>query len=260
MTSTERLHPELHDASASAAGAFRSILFPNGDAVPDSVPQPDCFPDLNLDQVVAAIVAGRDEYELTPFFHLPLSDVETVCYRQQVFQDFEAEEVTAAVRAFAEEMRRTRSYLTLAHKQHYKPEKQRWFLDQAASIPQHAFLKHIETPQGTALAMLCLRPVKSHGANFYLIGGRKLDGVLQTLSMPPGLRVSIYSSPEQGSGGEIDNIPLGAAFLASAAHTPIGMDEVVRSVARHRLRQGKLPGAAEFGPFLHLARAEGAGG
>jgi len=78
--------------------------------------------------------------------------------------------------------------------------KQRWFLDQAASIPQHAFLKHIETPQGTALAMLCLRPVKSHGANFYLIGGRKLDGVLQTLSMPPGLRVSIYSSPEQGSG------------------------------------------------------------
>lgn len=61
------------------------------------------------------------------------------------------------------------------------------------------------------------------------------------------------------SGGEIGNIALSAAFLASAAHTPIGMDEVVRSIARHRLRQGKLPGAAEFGPFLHLARAEGAG-
>src|SRR5581483_2665034 len=158
MTSTERLHPELHDSTAPA-DAFRSILFPNGDAVPDSVRQPDCFPDLNLDQVVDAIVAGRDEYELTPFFHLPLSDAETVCYRQQVFQDFGAEEAAAAVRAFAEEMRRTRSYLTLAHKQHYKPEKQRWFLDAAASY-RHALATlatALEQAELSSVGLRCLR-------------------------------------------------------------------------------------------------------
>ncbi|MGC2697585.1 MAG: HAMP domain-containing sensor histidine kinase [Candidatus Angelobacter sp.] len=78
--------------------------------------------------------------------------------------------------------------------------KQRWFLDRPAPLPQGAFLKHMETPQGSVLAMLCLRPVRIHELSFYLIGGRKLDAVLQTLSPPAGLRVSIYSAPEQGAG------------------------------------------------------------
>ncbi len=77
--------------------------------------------------------------------------------------------------------------------------KQRWFLDPPAPRPQQAFLRHVETPQGSVLALLCLRPVHTHGADFYLIGGRKLDlAVLQSLSPPEGLRVSIYSAPEQG--------------------------------------------------------------
>ncbi len=78
--------------------------------------------------------------------------------------------------------------------------KERWFLDRSGPLPEKAFLKHVETAQGTVLAMLCLRPVRTHGLNFYLIGGRKLDAVLQALSAPEGLRVSIFSAPEQGQG------------------------------------------------------------
>ena len=78
--------------------------------------------------------------------------------------------------------------------------KQRWFLDRSAPLPQQAFLKHVETPQGSVLAMLCFRPVRVHGLNFYLIGGRKLDVVVRSLSAPEGLRVAIYSAPEQGPG------------------------------------------------------------
>ena len=78
--------------------------------------------------------------------------------------------------------------------------KQRWFLDHQGPQPQQAFLKHLDTPNGIVLAMLCLRPVTTHGASYYLIGGRKLDAVVQTLSPPAGLRVSIYSAPEQGQG------------------------------------------------------------
>lgn len=90
--------------------------------------------------------------------------------------------------------------------------KQRWFLDRPGPLPQEAFLRHVETPQGAVLAMLCVRPVKTHGADYYLIGGRKLDSVVQTLTTPPGLRVSIYSAPEQGQpeilGPTKDSLPL----------------------------------------------------
>src|SRR5262249_5474458 len=77
--------------------------------------------------------------------------------------------------------------------------KQRWFLDTSSPMPRQAFLKHVETAQGTKLALLCLRTVRTQNVNYYLIGGKTLDSVLQSLSPPEGLRVSIYSVPEQGS-------------------------------------------------------------
>src|SRR6202020_248898 len=58
--------------------------------------------------------------------------------------------------------------------------KERWFLDLPWPLPQQAFLKHIETPHGSGLAMICFRPVHVHGVNFSSIGGRNLDAVLQS--------------------------------------------------------------------------------
>jgi signal transduction histidine kinase len=87
--------------------------------------------------------------------------------------------------------------------------KETWFLQ--SPLPAQAFLKHLETSQGTVLALVCVRPVRTHGANFYLIGGRKLDLVLQALAPPEGVHVSIYSAPEQGPGelmgGTADGVP-----------------------------------------------------
>jgi len=94
--------------------------------------------------------------------------------------------------------------------------KQRWFLDAGGPVPTDAFLRHVETPQGIALAMLCIRPVKTHGANYYLIGGRKLEAVLQALSPPPGLRFSIYSAPEKAPGE-----------LLGPGRSNIGLDKVM---------------------------------
>jgi signal transduction histidine kinase len=76
--------------------------------------------------------------------------------------------------------------------------KQRWFLEPPEPRPQEAFLRHVETPDGSELALICLRPVHTHGPDFYLVGGRKLDAVRDSLAPPEGLRVSIYSAPEQG--------------------------------------------------------------
>jgi signal transduction histidine kinase len=82
--------------------------------------------------------------------------------------------------------------------------KQRWFLDRPGPLTQQAFLKHVETPQGSDLALLCIRPVRTQSASYYLVGGRKLNAVLQALTPPQGLRVAVYSAPEQGQGGLLE--------------------------------------------------------
>lgn len=87
---------------------FTSVLVGGRRETPAVDDEPAAFHDLNLDQVVAAITAGRDEYDLKPFFHATSRDVDAVTYRHEVFRDLESAATNAAVRAFADEMRRAR--------------------------------------------------------------------------------------------------------------------------------------------------------
>jgi hypothetical protein len=92
--------------------------------------------------------------------------------------------------------------ISSAHWQARFGYKQHWFLEQGLAIPQTAFLRQVETPDGNVLGILSLRAVKIRGANYYVLGGRRLDApFLQGLSVPSGMRVLIYSVPEQGTGG-----------------------------------------------------------
>ncbi len=115
--------------------SFRSILFPPGDTTLDNLQseEPLHFRDLNLDQVVATITAGRDEYHLKPFYYTPLHHPEAIQYRQAILRDLERPLVVAAVRAFAEKMRAMRDALAQSQKAHYLPQRERWFLDAAAT-------------------------------------------------------------------------------------------------------------------------------
>ncbi len=91
---------------------FRSILFDHSPGPLDDVSAPAYFTDLNLDQVERALVAGRDDYRLEPYFRTPLVDPELVQYRQEVFADLERRPVRAALDAFAaamDEVRRCRA-------------------------------------------------------------------------------------------------------------------------------------------------------
>jgi DNA mismatch repair protein MutS len=131
MTETQRLDlgPEHHPTAD--ARPFRSVLFDEEPVDLGPATEPDFFGDLHLDQVVESVLAGRDEYELWPFFYRPLRDVDTVEYRHEVFRDLEKSEVRAAVKTFADGMQQVRRYLTLTEKQHYRYETERWFLDAA---------------------------------------------------------------------------------------------------------------------------------
>lgn len=112
--------------------AFASVLLPDGaPAAEDAVAAPACLTDLNLDQVFDAILDGRDEYRLAPFLQRPLADVEQVAYRHEVLRDLERAPVAAAVAAFAQAMRATRSALGQARQLHYRHERQARLLQAA---------------------------------------------------------------------------------------------------------------------------------
>ncbi|MFR0656917.1 hypothetical protein SB719_20440, partial [Pantoea sp. SIMBA_079] len=58
-----------------------SILFassPNEPAIELVEVEPDAFGDLNLDRLVADLTAGRDQYELRPYFFTPLTSAAAV--------------------------------------------------------------------------------------------------------------------------------------------------------------------------------------
>ena len=97
---------------------------------------PAFFGDLHLDQILASLTDGREEYELAPFFYRPLHSVESVRYRHHVLRDLERDDVIAAVRAFADGMTQMRKHLALADKLHYARQQQRWFLERGLGLLQ----------------------------------------------------------------------------------------------------------------------------
>jgi DNA mismatch repair protein MutS len=110
---------------------FQSILFeqPGGGATVEGLPEPDFFVDLNLDQVLESMTLGREDYELKPFFYVPLHEVAAVRYRHEVLRDLERGEVLESITTFAETMQRMRDHLAQVEKLHYPLQRQAWFLD-----------------------------------------------------------------------------------------------------------------------------------
>ena len=110
---------------------FHSILFEKNqnDVKKERLEQPDFFTDLNLDQVIDAITASKQEYDLKPFFYRPLRDVDTIHYRHEIMRELENESLLEHIKSFAEKMIVMRRYLGLADKLYYKYNKEGWFLE-----------------------------------------------------------------------------------------------------------------------------------
>lgn len=89
--------------------------------------------DLNLDQVVDAVTAGRDGYDLKPFFRTPLRSADAIAYRHEVFRDLEATAALTAVREFADGMAGARERLARAAEHRDPHERERWRLDAACA-------------------------------------------------------------------------------------------------------------------------------
>src|SRR6266702_554803 len=81
---------------------FHSILFERTEDIiqQETLEAPDFFVDLNLDQIIDAITAGRQEYNLKPFFYTSLHDIDAITYRHEILRELD-----------------------------YTSQKQRWFVD-----------------------------------------------------------------------------------------------------------------------------------
>jgi len=110
---------------------FHSILFetPEDRIGDNTLEAPAFFVDLNCDQIVAAITAGKEEYNLKPFFYARLHRASAIKYRHEVMQDFENASLHQRVNSFTQTMREIREYLLRVQKLHYKEQQQAWFLD-----------------------------------------------------------------------------------------------------------------------------------
>jgi hypothetical protein len=127
--------PRIIDDTVTETGpnqmTFHSILFPSAeDGIgTDTVETPEFFADLNLDQIVAAVTSGKDEYNITPFFYVPLHDVDAVTFRHEVMRDLEDTRLFGDIKAFADSMHAVRAHLGELEKRYYEHQKERWFLD-----------------------------------------------------------------------------------------------------------------------------------
>jgi len=92
---------------------------------------PEYFADLHLDDIVSSVTAGREAYQLAPFFYCPVQDSVTLVYRHEVFLDLEDKELSELVGTFARKMHTVRERLANAAKVYYGYERQRLFLDAA---------------------------------------------------------------------------------------------------------------------------------
>ncbi|UCC16957.1 MAG: hypothetical protein JSU58_11475 [Dehalococcoidales bacterium] len=109
---------------------FESILFETIEDRPAIKPElPDFFIDLNLDQIVEAIVKDKEEYDLKPFFWHSLKRRSAIEYRHEVMRELERQELTQIIEDFAKRMRTMRDYLMRNNRLSYYLQKQRWFLD-----------------------------------------------------------------------------------------------------------------------------------
>jgi DNA mismatch repair protein MutS len=112
---------------------FHSILFDEpGYAGLAERQEPAFFADLNLDQVIRSITAGRDEYDLRAFFYTPLKHVGAVIYRHEILRDLEGRDLFEQVRSFARQMQVMRRCLAQAAELRHRYQKRRWLLDAAA--------------------------------------------------------------------------------------------------------------------------------
>jgi len=113
-----------------------SLLFTEGSGAREAGKRDDdrsFARDLNVDQIVAAIAADRDERDLiTETLYGHLRDAGTVRYRQEFFRDLDDPAVLGKIQRFSDRMAEVRAHLGQLESMRYRYQREGWLLDAAA--------------------------------------------------------------------------------------------------------------------------------
>ncbi|WP_198302331.1 DNA mismatch repair protein MutS [Bosea sp. AS-1] len=179
-----RPRPETTDRGV---GAFTTILFPPGLETlrAERSEEPECFVDLNLDQVVASAVAKRDEDVLRPIFYSPCRNEGVVRYRQAVFADLERPEIFAIFPLFGDAMRSVHANLHYAGEISTRSHRNTVIL-RAAGLYCEAISAFLHN-----LTLLDLKSPGLSGLRSYLAGYTRSPAFVQLLSETESLRETL---------------------------------------------------------------------
>jgi len=111
--------------------AFQDILFQRVEdgVTRETLEEPACFADLDLDQVIDAITASKRDYNLKPFFYVPVKDADTIKYRQEIARDLEDGALWQSIEAFALKIGTMRRYRASLEKLTFRYHREGWFLE-----------------------------------------------------------------------------------------------------------------------------------
>lgn len=149
---------------------FASILFTGeGGHAHDAAegPAAEFYADLHLSEIIASVIAGSEEYDLAPFFRMPLGSVEEITYRQEVLRELEDEQLRSHIEAFAGGMRAMRVQLAQAQKLYYPYQKAIWFLRAVGTycLCVRTFADALSGSEVRSRGMLALKAYLSEYAN-----------------------------------------------------------------------------------------------
>ncbi len=114
--------------------------------------------------------------------------------------------------------------------------KEEWLAQGGTPWRDGAFLKREELPDGAALALVAVRPVRIAESTIYVVGGIRLDRkFLASLVLPAGMRALLYTNTSPGfsarsledSGGPLDNASPLQPFIQKLQADPREVSQVV---------------------------------
>jgi DNA mismatch repair protein MutS len=113
---------------------FESLLWEKPAGIADSAEADGLtVSDLRLDQVVDAAARDSEEPELVArLLRQQVSDIGTLRYRHEIFDDLEDSLLFEALKAFTGRIREVRGHLEQLTKMRSPQQRQGWFLDAAA--------------------------------------------------------------------------------------------------------------------------------
>jgi len=155
--------PPPGTSPSEGPGHFLSLLFdgaPPAGGTTEQDADRSFAPDLNLDQIVAAIAGEREERDLiTRVLFGRLRDADAVRYRQEVFRDLDNPALFDEVQRFAGLMQEVRAHLRQLAKMNYRYHREGWFLDAAAIYCDavRSLAEHLASAQLSSCALLAFR-------------------------------------------------------------------------------------------------------